>query len=75
MRHAASAQPIPPGTQLRMAILATSDLHQHVIGYNYYSLTEDPSVGLDRTATLIQRMGWTGAAFHERSVHPQNDRA
>lgn len=55
MRHAASSQPIPPGTQLRMAILATSDLHQHVIGYNYYSLTEDPSVGLDRTATLIHQ--------------------
>ncbi|MFZ6647018.1 bifunctional 2',3'-cyclic-nucleotide 2'-phosphodiesterase/3'-nucleotidase [Undibacterium sp. TJN25] len=45
---------IPEGTTLKMAILETTDIHSNVLGYNYYSLTEDTSLGLDRTSTLIQ---------------------
>lgn len=36
-----------------LALLATTDLHGHVLGYDYYRLREDPGVGLDRVATLI----------------------
>src|SRR5690606_18946408 len=36
-----------------LAVLATSDLHGHVLGYDYYRLREDPSGGLDRIATLV----------------------
>lgn len=45
---------IPEGTTLKMAILETTDIHSNVLGYNYYSLSEDTSLGLDRTSTLIQ---------------------
>jgi len=54
---------IPEGATVRMAILETTDIHANVIGYNYYSLEADSSVGLERTSTLIQ-----GA----RSENPNN---
>lgn len=38
-----------------LAVLATSDLHAHVLGYDYYRLRDDPGVGFDRVATLIAR--------------------
>ena len=41
------------GATASLAILETTDLHAHVLGYDYFKLAEDPSVGLDRTATLI----------------------
>ncbi|MCK9490031.1 MAG: bifunctional 2',3'-cyclic-nucleotide 2'-phosphodiesterase/3'-nucleotidase [Xanthomonadales bacterium] len=36
-----------------LTVLATSDLHGHVLGYDYYRLRDDPAIGLDRVATLI----------------------
>jgi 2',3'-cyclic-nucleotide 2'-phosphodiesterase/3'-nucleotidase len=36
-----------------LAILETTDVHANVVGYDYYKLAQDPSLGLDRTATLI----------------------
>jgi len=36
-----------------MALLETTDLHSNVVGYDYYKLAPDTSLGLDRTATLI----------------------
>lgn len=44
---------IATNTNLTMAILETSDLHNNVMSYDYYKLAEDKSVGLERTATLI----------------------
>ena len=41
------------GTSAKLALLETTDLHQNILGYDYYKLKDDPSVGLDRTATLI----------------------
>jgi 2',3'-cyclic-nucleotide 2'-phosphodiesterase / 3'-nucleotidase len=38
-----------------LAVLETTDLHTQVIGYDYFRLVEDPSFGLDRTATLIKQ--------------------
>lgn len=39
--------------QATLAVLATSDLHGHILGYDYYRLREDPTVGFDRVATLV----------------------
>ena len=30
-------------------------MHANVLGYDYYKLTADPSIGLERTATLIKQ--------------------
>lgn len=47
------ALPALAGAGATLAILETTDLHANVLGYDYYKLAPDPSVGLDRTATLI----------------------
>jgi 2',3'-cyclic-nucleotide 2'-phosphodiesterase/3'-nucleotidase len=41
------------GASAELAILETSDLHSAVLGYDYFKLAADPSMGLDRTASLI----------------------
>jgi 2',3'-cyclic-nucleotide 2'-phosphodiesterase/3'-nucleotidase len=41
------------GASAELAILETTDLHSAVVGYDYFKLAEDPSLGLDRTASLI----------------------
>jgi len=50
---AAQAAPVPAGTHATLAILETTDIHANVVGYDYFRLADDPSLGLDRTATLI----------------------
>ncbi|HEY6543827.1 MAG TPA: bifunctional 2',3'-cyclic-nucleotide 2'-phosphodiesterase/3'-nucleotidase [Dokdonella sp.] len=47
---------MPPadGIRARLAILETTDLHANILGYDYYKLAEDPSIGLDRAATLVR---------------------
>ncbi|WP_243470807.1 bifunctional 2',3'-cyclic-nucleotide 2'-phosphodiesterase/3'-nucleotidase [Ruegeria denitrificans] len=39
---------------LKIRILATSDLHMNLCGFDYYSDTSDPSIGFTRTANLIR---------------------
>jgi 2',3'-cyclic-nucleotide 2'-phosphodiesterase/3'-nucleotidase len=46
---------IPEGTTVTLALLETTDIHSNVLGYNYYSLADDATLGLDRTSTLIQQ--------------------
>jgi 2',3'-cyclic-nucleotide 2'-phosphodiesterase/3'-nucleotidase len=41
------------GASAELAILETTDLHSAVVGYDYFKLAADPSLGLDRTASLI----------------------
>jgi len=41
------------GATATVALLETTDLHSNVVGYDYYKLAPDQSLGLDRTATLI----------------------
>jgi 2',3'-cyclic-nucleotide 2'-phosphodiesterase/3'-nucleotidase len=41
------------GASATLAVLETTDLHSNVVGYDYFKLAADPSMGLDRTATLI----------------------
>jgi 2',3'-cyclic-nucleotide 2'-phosphodiesterase / 3'-nucleotidase len=43
------------GTRAVLAVLETSDLHAHAVGYDHYKLTTEPAHGLDRTATLIHQ--------------------
>jgi len=50
--HAAQA---PSGATAVLAVLETSDLHSNVVGYDYYKLAPDASIGFDRTATLIRQ--------------------
>lgn len=47
------APAIPEGTTVTLALLETTDIHANVMSYNYYSLAEDTSLGLERTATLV----------------------
>lgn len=44
---------IPVGVCARLRILATTDLHMNLTGYDYYADRVDASVGLVRTAGLI----------------------
>ncbi|MEE2811019.1 MAG: 5'-nucleotidase C-terminal domain-containing protein [Pseudomonadota bacterium] len=37
----------------RLRVLATSDVHSHLLSYNYYTDQEHPGIGLSRTASLI----------------------
>jgi 2',3'-cyclic-nucleotide 2'-phosphodiesterase/3'-nucleotidase len=45
----------PAGTEATLALLETTDLHATVLSYDYYKLKADPSMGLERTATLIKQ--------------------
>ncbi len=49
----APAPAVSLGTTAQLALLETTDLHQNILSYNYYTLAEDDSVGLERTSTLI----------------------
>jgi len=46
---------VPAGTQASLAVLETTDLHANVLGYDYYKLAPDATLGLERTATLIRQ--------------------
>jgi 2',3'-cyclic-nucleotide 2'-phosphodiesterase/3'-nucleotidase len=61
--HKDQGPAIAQGTTVTFALLETTDLHANVLGYNYYALAADTTLGLERTATLI------GAA---RAENPNN---
>ena len=42
------------GTQLRLALLETTDLHTNVLSYDYYRLAEDKTLGFERAAQLVR---------------------
>lgn len=46
---------VPDGARAKVAILETTDIHSNVLSYDYYTLKPDPTVGFERTATLIRR--------------------
>lgn len=41
------------GTIMKVALLETTDIHQNLLSYDYYGLKADTSLGLERTASLI----------------------
>jgi 2',3'-cyclic-nucleotide 2'-phosphodiesterase/3'-nucleotidase len=49
----AAAPGAKAGSTAELAVLETTDLHSAVVGYDYFRLAAEPSLGLDRTATLI----------------------
>jgi 2',3'-cyclic-nucleotide 2'-phosphodiesterase/3'-nucleotidase len=49
----AAASGVKAGSTAELAVLETTDLHSSVVGYDYFKLAADPSIGLDRTASLI----------------------
>lgn len=49
----AAAARVPVGATATLAVLETTDIHSNVVGYDYYKLAADQSLGLERTATLI----------------------
>jgi 2',3'-cyclic-nucleotide 2'-phosphodiesterase/3'-nucleotidase len=50
---AGAAARAPAGATATLALLETTDLHSNVVGYDYFKLAPEPTLGLDRTATLI----------------------
>ena len=44
---------LPDGTRATVAILETTDIHANVLGYDYFQGKTDPTLGFERTATLI----------------------
>jgi 2',3'-cyclic-nucleotide 2'-phosphodiesterase / 3'-nucleotidase len=44
------------GTTVALTMMETTDLHQNILGYDYYKLAADNSVGIDRTSTLIKQV-------------------
>ncbi len=45
---------MPPGLTARVRVLATTDLHMHLTGHDYYADRPVPGIGLTRTASLIE---------------------
>ncbi|MBX3693126.1 bifunctional 2',3'-cyclic-nucleotide 2'-phosphodiesterase/3'-nucleotidase [Dokdonella sp.] len=43
------------GARATLAILESTDVHSNVLGYDYYKLAEDPSLGFERLATLVRQ--------------------
>lgn len=56
-RHSAwDDQPVPQASgRFGLRILATTDLHMHLVGHNYYTDQPDATTGLVHTATLIRQ--------------------
>lgn len=44
----------PQEVTVNLRVLETSDLHANIMDYNYYTDVQDPSIGLARTASLIE---------------------
>jgi 2',3'-cyclic-nucleotide 2'-phosphodiesterase/3'-nucleotidase len=44
----------PSGSTATFAILETTDIHTNIRSFDYFKLTEDKSLGLERTSTLIK---------------------
>jgi 2',3'-cyclic-nucleotide 2'-phosphodiesterase/3'-nucleotidase len=45
---------IVDGSRAQLTILETTDVHSNILGYDYYKLKADPTVGYERVATLIR---------------------
>ena len=50
---AQGATPPAPGMRAVVALLETTDVHSNLLGYDYFRLAPEPSLGLERTAALI----------------------
>lgn len=48
-------QPLPDGLRADVAVLETTDLHSNLLSYDYYKQKADPTLGFERTVTLIRK--------------------
>lgn len=46
----------PVGKQIDVVLMETTDLHSNILSYDYYKTAEDKTIGLERTATLIEQV-------------------
>jgi 2',3'-cyclic-nucleotide 2'-phosphodiesterase/3'-nucleotidase len=53
--HPTAPAAAPEGTRADVAILETTDVHANVLSWDYFKAKADPTVGYERTATLIRR--------------------
>jgi len=49
------AQSLPDGLRADVAVLETTDLHSNILSYDYYKQKADPTLGFERTVTLIRK--------------------
>jgi 2',3'-cyclic-nucleotide 2'-phosphodiesterase (5'-nucleotidase family) len=52
-KHLDTGPACHPGDSLSLKIAATTDVHGHIRGWNYYADRADPSLGLARAATIV----------------------
>ncbi|AUX48848.1 2', 3'-cyclic nucleotide 2'-phosphodiesterase [Sorangium cellulosum] len=52
---AGGAPATPSGATADFALLETTDLHTNLLGFDYFKLVAEPSIGLERTATLVHQ--------------------
>ncbi len=45
---------VADGARAQLAILESTDIHSNILGYDYYRLAEDKSLGFERMATLVK---------------------
>ena len=50
-----AARPLPDGLRADVAVLETTDLHSNILSYDYYKQKADPTLGFERTVTLIRK--------------------
>jgi 2',3'-cyclic-nucleotide 2'-phosphodiesterase / 3'-nucleotidase len=64
VKIAALAEPIAGCPQGQLRIMATADLHMHLLPHDYFTDEVHPGIGLARTATLVRQLrdGWQGAS-------------
>ena len=48
-----AANALADGARAEVVLLETTDLHTNVLSYDYFRLSEDKTVGFERTAALI----------------------
>jgi 2',3'-cyclic-nucleotide 2'-phosphodiesterase / 3'-nucleotidase len=55
--HPAAEAPkqLPEGLRADVAVLETTDLHSNILSYDYYKQKADPTLGFERTVTLIRK--------------------
>ena len=51
----AGSDQLADGARADVAILETTDLHSNILSYDYYKQKADPTLGFERTVTLIRR--------------------
>jgi 2',3'-cyclic-nucleotide 2'-phosphodiesterase / 3'-nucleotidase len=50
---ASAAAAVPTGARAVVGLLESTDVHSNLVGYDYFRLAPEPSLGLERTASLI----------------------